>query len=166
MTTQVESFRAKARKRIRDFVLLPMAAGAALLCVVPGAAVAEERWLCVAESVVGFGYQDKGGWQPRGFEPKAKLVIARPRKEDGFAPGAVAWVARVLNSSAAPHACEDFGSSSQLECYSFNGGQLRFSKHHLRYWRVSMRPYWTNVDPLSNGQEGRPFLEIGSCSAF
>lgn len=36
MTRQVERSRAEARKEIRDFVLLPMAAGAALMAATTG----------------------------------------------------------------------------------------------------------------------------------
>ena len=128
-----------------------------------------QGYICVGEKANGFNFnKSTRDWEHQTFQPGAKLVIARSKKE-----GAV-WEVKEVGAPISSSFCaSDFDEYGYLKCRGLV--EFRFNKYSLRFLSATLFGFWNDANPRFKEKfphlqdpEGNdaPGIEIGKCSSF
>ena len=140
-----------------------------LSCLFTVQAYATESYLCVADMVTGFQFNEAlREWHTSHFKRNSKYLISKS-KVKGYA-----WEVKPTGSKFAIAGCrDDFDKYDYLYCedisetFCCSSTQVvfRMNKNRLRYDLAYLLGYWTDNDLFEAYKErdDNPYIEIGKC---
>ena len=130
----------------------------------PTLLVAGEQYLCIADKVSGFSFNNVSmDWENATFNGGSKFVISKPDDAN------VAFVVHEVGKSAVTATCgSGFDELGSLSCTGY-GGDFRFNRKSGRFINSYVAGYYNiipGVNSLTDRNSDTPSIEIGKCSPF
>ncbi|QTP59551.1 hypothetical protein HNO53_12990 [Billgrantia antri] len=137
----------------------------ALMIGVSTSANAEDKYICAADSSVGFAYnQLTQTWNNASFNSEARYVVSEPGESEESE-----YVITEIGQQFPDGFCKNgFNEYGFLHCNTI-GGSFKFNRNTGRYLLAYHFGYYSvPKEDLGTVEEGNntPYIEIGTCSPF